>query len=114
MPRIRFYFPDGLELEMVAQTELVELDDGSPTFRALPMESEMSGEIPIIAGVPMVPDSRCLCADLESGEVLYNPRDHVERMSDEFQAFFSENPQWPLQQLEKALAEIRDAATGTV
>jgi hypothetical protein len=112
MPRIKFFFPDGMKLEMTADVAWLE-QDGSREFRATPTVADEIDGIPIIPGMPMTPEPRVLCVNLETGELLADPRERLDEMPQELRDFMEQNPDWPLPQLASELDEIREQASAS-
>lgn len=53
----------------------------------------------VARGEVLALDPRCLVRDPVSGEVIYNPREHVEELDQPFVEWLEENPDWPADQL---------------
>ncbi|MFT5522180.1 MAG: hypothetical protein ACI9HK_000117 [Pirellulaceae bacterium] len=114
MPRIKFFFPDGMQLEMTADAGWRERN-GKREFLAVPTVADEVDGIPIIPGMPMSPEPRVLCVNLDTGEILSDPRDRLDEMSQELLDFMEQTPDWPLPQLADELEQIRqqvDLGTG--
>lgn len=53
----------------------------------------------VARGQVLALDPRCLVRDPVSGEVAYNPREHIEQLDRPFVEWLGENPDWPDGQL---------------
>ena len=47
------------------------------------------------AGQTMVIDPRCLVLDVDTGEIVFNPRDHLDLMTEDMRNWMDEHPDWP-------------------
>ncbi len=95
MMKIRFDYPSGIHMTLEGAF-LAAGAIGPEYVPAIEVHEPITfGEERIEPGGALVLDPRCLCVEIETGNVLYNGREHYDRLHPRFRRWFDENPGWP-------------------
>ena len=98
--RLRIYYPvSGARPRIEGRfLGVVRMPADPPLFGVvvIPTRATVLNGQEIGADSAMVIDPRCLVRDVETGEVLYNPRANLETMDDGMREWMAENPMWPV------------------
>ena len=97
--RIKVYYASGINYELYGQwMGLIEVSQG----RGLYVPAVENVHDVVIQGVTMpsgsvsILDQRAVCVDQDTGDILYNPRQHWDDLDmDCFGDWWKDHPEWP-------------------
>lgn len=93
--KLVLYYPSGNVVEVFGNFLGLH---GPPSGLAVEVAEDVRvGDQHLTAGSVLVADPRCVCLDVETQAVLYNPREHLIRLEDNWKQWLAKNPAWPNQ-----------------
>jgi hypothetical protein len=97
--KLVLYYPSGNVVEVLGDFKGLH---GPPSGLAVEVAEDVRvGDQVVTAGSILIADPRCVCVAVETGTVLYNPREHLIRLEPNWKEWLAQNPAWP-DQLELA------------